>query len=119
MKAVIFSDFFKPNDEFKEFCERLGYTDENYSKNFNLMFDERVVEFCEARLTDLWDEKVYRGRPDFDFRCGFAGSGYIREIDVDKKWIIRHNNVDAPIITYVEPEVNRYGFFSLKYEGGA
>lgn len=116
MKAIIFSDWFQPTDEFKEFCHSLGYTDENYNKNFNLMFDERVIKFCEERLTELWDEKVYRGRESTSFRVGFCGSGYIREIDVDKKWVIERSNVDAPIITYVEPEVNRYGFFSLKYE---
>lgn len=113
MKAVIFSNWFEAPDEFKEFCESIGYNKPNYSTNYDLMFDSRVVEFCEQRLTKLWEEKVYRGKESYKFRCGFAGAGYIRDIDITKVWRLKYNQVDAPIIEYVDINVNDYGRLSI------
>lgn len=113
MKAIIFSKWFQPSDELVEFCNSIGYRDiVNYSNNFDLMFDSRVVEFCEQRLTPLWDEQVYRGKENRKFRCGFAGSGYIRDIDTTRKWRLKYNKVNAPIIDYVDVYVNTndYGY---------
>ena len=86
---------------------------QNYSNNFDLMFDQRVVEFCKQRLSRLWNEQVYKGKESYKFRVGFAGAGYIREIDTTRKWRIKYNNVDAPIIDYVDVNVNDYGYISL------
>ena len=108
-KAIIFGVYFEAPDELVDFCESIGYDKPNFSNDFDLMFDERVVEFCEQRLTPLWDEQVYRGRESCAFRSGFAGSGYIRDIDTSKTWILRYNNVDAPIIDYVGINADKYG----------
>ena len=112
MKAIIFSDWFEPDDEFKDFLYSIGYKN-FYSRNFDIMFDQRVVDFCTKRLSKLWDETVYIGKQSSYFRCGFAGAGYLREIDTTKKWIIKYNNVDAPIIEYVDVKVNNYGYLSI------
>lgn len=109
MKAIIFGDWFEAPDELKEFVASCGY-DFFDNQNYEIMFDSRVVEFCEKRLSPLWNEMVYKGRESYKFRCGFAGAGYIRDIDVDKRWIIKYNNVDAPIITYVDVYTNKYGY---------
>ena len=113
MKAILFSRWFEAPDELNEFCKSIGYDNPDYSNNYDLMFDSRVVEFCEQRLSGLWNEKVYKGRDSYKFRIGFAGAGYIREIDTTRKWRIKYNNVDAPIIDYVDVNVNDYGHISL------
>ena len=113
MKAILFSRWFEAPDELNEFCKSIGYDNPDYSNNYDLMFDRRVVEFCEQRLSGLWNEKVYKGKESYKFRCGFAGAGYIREIDTTRKWRIKYNNVDAPIIDYADVNVNDYGHISL------
>lgn len=115
MKAIIFSDWFEPNDEFKDFLYSIGYTDINYKsfKNFDMMFDQRVFDFCSKKLSKLWGEKVYIGKESYKFLCGFAGAGYLRDIDITKKWIIKYNHVDAPIIEYIDVNVNNYGYVSI------
>lgn len=112
-KAILFVEYFEAPDELVDFCESIGYDKPDFSNDFDLMFDERVIEFCEQRLTPLWDEQVYRGRESYAFRSGFAGAGYIREIDTSRVWNLRHNNVDAPIINYVEVSTNKYGYLSV------
>lgn len=113
MKAILFSYWFEAPDELNEFCESIGYKNPNYSKNYDLMFDSRVVEFCEQRLSKLWSEQVYKGKKSCNFRIGFAGAGYIRDIDTTRKWRLKYNKVDAPIIDYVEVDVNDYGHVSI------
>lgn len=113
-KAIIFDFYFEAPDELNEFCKSIGYGDKpDYSNDYDLMFDSRVVEFCEQRLSKLWGEKVYKGKESYKFRCGFAGAGYIREIDTKKKWVLRYNRVDAPIVKYVDVHVNAYGYTSV------
>lgn len=113
MKAIIFPYGFKAPDELNEFCESIGYKNLNYSSNYDLMFDSRVIEFCEKRLSKLWGEEVYKGRETYEHRCGFAGAGYIRDIDTTRKWRLKYNHVDAPIIDYVDITVNDYGYVSI------
>lgn len=113
MKAILFDYSFEAPDELDDFCKSIGYENLNYSNNFDLMFDQRVVEFCEQRLSGLWNERVYKGRESCKFKIGFAGAGYIRDIDTTKKWRIKYNNVDSPIIKYVDIDVNDYGYVSL------
>lgn len=113
MKAIIFSYWFEAPDELNEFCKSIGYINPDYSKNYDLMFDNRVIEFCEQKLSNLWNEKVYKGRESYKFRVGFAGAGYIREIDTTRKWILKYNHVDAPIINYVDIDINNYGHVSI------
>lgn len=112
MKAIIFDNWFEPPDELNEFVKSLGY-DRFDRRNFDIMFDFRVVDFCEQRLSPLWNEMVYKGKKSIYFRCGFAGAGYIRDIDISKKWNIRYNNVDAPIINYIDVYTNDYGYTEL------
>ena len=112
MKAVIFSLRFEAPDELIEFCKSIGYDNPDFH-TFDLMFDSRIVDFCEQRLSNLWDEKVYKGRETYKRKIGFAGAGYIRDIDITKKWRLAHNNVDAPIIDYVDIYVNDYGYTFL------
>ena len=113
MKAILFDSYFEAPDELNNFCKSIGYENPNYSNNFDLMFDQRVVEFCKQRLSRLWNEQVYKGKESYKFRVGFAGAGYIREIDTTRKWRIKYNNVDAPIIDYIDVNVNDYGYVSL------
>lgn len=108
MKAVIFSSWFEPSDEFINYIKCLGYA--TFSKyDYDMMFDPRIVSFCEKRASKLWGEYVYKGKASYEFRCGFAGAGYIRDIDITKKWIITHNHVDSIIIKYVDVHTNKYG----------
>ena len=116
MKSIIFSNHFEPPEEFVKFCEEIGYNFYNPATRFDLMFDRRVVKFCEERLTLLWNEKVYKGKASCIYRIGFAGAGYIRDIDIKRKWMIGHNNVDAPIIKYVDVKINNYGHVALIQE---
>lgn len=113
MKAILFDYCFEAPDELDEFCKSIGYNNPNYFNNYDLMFDSRVVEFCEQRLSKLWNENVYKGRESYKFRCGFAGAGYIRDIDTTRKWRLKYNNVDAPIVNYVDICVNDYGYVSV------
>ena len=113
MKAILFDPYFEAPDELNDFCKSIGYDNPNYSNNFDLMFDQRVIEFCKQRLSRLWNEQVYKGKESYKFKVGFAGAGYIREIDTTRKWRIKYNNVDAPIIDYVDVNVNDYGYISL------
>lgn len=113
MKAILFPYWFEAPDELNEFCKSIGYNNPDYSNDYNLMFDSRIVEFCQQRLSNLWNEKVYKGRDSYKFRIGFAGAGYIRDIDTTRKWRIKYSNVDAPIIEYVDIVVNDYGLVSV------
>lgn len=112
-KAIIFDYCFEAPDELVDFCKNIGYSNPDFANDFDLMFDQRVVKFCEKRVEPLWSERVYKGKESYAFRCGFAGAGYIREIDTSKVWNLRHNNVDAPIINYVEVNTNKYGYLSV------
>lgn len=113
MKAILFDHYFEAPDELNEFCRSIGYDNPNYSNNFDLMFDQRIVKFCEQRLSCLWNEKVYKGKESCKFRIGFAGAGYIRDIDTTRKWRIKYSNVDVPIVDYVDVKVNDYGLVSV------
>ena len=62
MKAILFPYWFEAPNELKEFCESIGYNNPTYYNNYDLMFDSRVVEFCEKRLSDLWDEKFIKAK---------------------------------------------------------
>lgn len=110
MKAILFDYYFEAPDELNDFCRSIGYENPKYSTNFDLMFDQRVIEFCEQRLSRLWNEQVYKGKESYKFRCGFAGAGYIRDIDTTRKWRLQYNHVDAPLIDYVDIKVNDYGY---------
>lgn len=113
MKAIIFSYWFEAPDELSDFCKSIGYNNPDYLNDCNIMFDTRVIEFCEQRLTNLLKEDVYKGRTNHRFRLGFAGAGYIREIDTTKRWRIKYSNVDAPIIDYIDIRINDYGHVSV------
>ena len=113
MEAILFDQVFEAPDELNEFCKSIGYDNPDYSNNYDLMFDSRVVEFCKQRLSKLWGEKVYKGKDNYKFRIGFAGCGYIRDIDTTRSWRLRYNHVDVPIIDYVDIKINEYGRVSL------
>ena len=113
MKAIIFDSWFEAPEELINFCKELGYEITNRINNFDIMFDNRVIEFCEKRLTPLWGERVYKGKESYKFRVGFAGAGYIRDIDTTKKWVIEYDHVDSPVIKYVDVNVNKYGNVSI------
>lgn len=113
IKAILFDYYFEAPDELDEFCKSIGYENPDYSNDFKLMFDERIVKFCEERLSKLWNEQVYKGKESYNFRIGFAGAGYIRNIDTTRKWRIKYNHVDAPLIDYVDIIINDYGYVSV------
>ena len=112
MKAIIVSRFFEEPYELNKFVVSCGY-DFFDNQNYDIMFDPRIVEFCEKRLSPLWGEMVYKGKENYKFRIGFAGAGYIRDINVNKNCIIKYNHVDSPIITYVDVNTNKYGYTRL------
>lgn len=60
-KAIIFDRWFLPPKELDEFCKSIGYENPDYANDFELMFDQRIVEFCESRLSKVWNEMVYKG----------------------------------------------------------
>ena len=113
MEAILFSPWFVPTKELKDFCDSIGYVSSKYYLNFKLMFDERVINFCKKRTSSLWGEQVYKGERTYSRRCGFAGAGYFRKIDTSKKWVIERNDVDAPIVTYIDVVTNDKGYTSL------
>ncbi len=110
-KAVIFSSWFEPPMEFVEFCNSIGCS---FSRvvfsDSGITFDPRIVEFCEKYAEGRAGEKVYKGRKTAQYKCGFAGGGYIREIDTAKRWRLAYNNCDAPEIEYIDVRTNEYGF---------
>lgn len=112
-KAILFDYCFEAPEELIVFCRSIGYDKPDFANDFDLMFDERVISFCEERLSPLWSEKVYKGRESYNFRCGFAGAGYIREINTSRSWNLRYNKVDAPIINYVNVSTNKYGYLTV------
>ena len=112
-KAILFDYCFEAPEELVTFCRSIGYDKPDFANDFDLMFDERVINFCESRLSQLWSEEVYKGRESYNFRCGFAGAGYIREIDTSRVWNVRYNKVDAPIINYVNVSTNKYGYLTV------
>ena len=109
MEAIIFSRDFEAPDELQECCKSLGYCCDHLaflSRNRDLMFDERVVEFCKQRLSKLLNEKVYKGKESCKYRCGFSGAGYIRKVDNSRQWGIGYNNFDEPMIVYIDVVTN-------------
>ena len=116
MKAIIFTRSFEAPDELINFCTSIGYNNTDFINDFNLMFDSRVIEFCEQKLSTLYDEMVYKGKDSHYYRIGFAGAGYIRDIDITRKWRLRYSCVDAPIIDYIDVCVNEYGFTYIMSE---
>lgn len=113
MKAILFSYGFEAPDELNEFCKSIGYNNPNYSVNYDLMFDNRVIEFCEQRLSKLWGEYVYKGKDSNKYKIGFAGAGYIREIDTTRTWKLGYSHVDAPVIDYIKVHINKYGYLTI------
>lgn len=109
MKAVIFSPWFEAPDELKELYMSFGRVFHHSGFDFKVSFDPRVVEFCENRAEDLWGERVYKGRSNYKYRIGFAGAGYIRDIDTTRKWRIGLNRVESPIIEYIDVVSDEFG----------
>ena len=118
MKAILFSKGFEAPEELVKFAEDLGYDNPNFTKNFDLMFDNRIVEFCEQNLSNLWDEMVYKGKETYKRKIGFAGAGYIREIDTTRQWHLKYSITGAPIIVYIDVHINTnaYGYVEVIYE---
>lgn len=111
--AIIFDRWFLPPAELDEFCKSIGYENSDYSNDFDLMFDQRVVQFCQKNLSSLFGEQVYKGRNTCDFRCGFAGAGHIRVIDTSKTWRLAYNRADSIVIDYVDVSTNKYGYLTV------
>lgn len=115
MKAVIFSPWFEAPDELEELYMSFGRVFHHSGFDFKVSFDPRVVEFCESHAEDLRGEKVYKGRSNHKYRIGFAGAGYIRDIDTTRKWRIRTNGVDAPVIEYIDIVTDKSGHTIVAY----
>lgn len=111
--AIIFDRWFLPTDELNEFCKSIGYENPDYSNDFDLMFDQRIVQFCQGNLSSLFGEQVYKGRNTCDFKCGFAGAGHIRAIDTSKTWRLDYNRFGSIVIDYVDISTNKYGYLSV------
>lgn len=117
MQCVIFSSDFEPPEQLKDFLRELGYSALNPQHDFDVMFDERVVEFCKNRTTKLWGEDVYIGKETTNRKIGFHGAGYFRDIDTTRKWCITYNAVDAVVIKYIDRITNKYGYtYSLFHD---
>lgn len=109
MKAVIFSPWFEAPDKLLEFYMSIGHVFHHSGIDFKVCFDPKVVEFCESHSEDLWGEKVYKGRSNYRYRIGFAGAGYIRDIDTNRKWRIGLNSVESPVIEYIDVVTDEFG----------
>jgi len=113
MKAIIFSFWFEAPAELDAFCQSIGYVNPNYRNNFDLMFDQRVVEFCEARLSEFNGRKIYKGTDSRNFLVGFAGAGYVYDIDTTKKWTLLRES-SRPVINYCTVSTDKYGQIIIK-----
>lgn len=115
MKAILFSRGFKAPDELAEIINFSYHSHSLLKQHYLIMFEPEIIEFCEQRLSPLYGEYVYKGKESSEFKCGFAGAGYIRDIDTSRKWTIESNSVGAPIITYVEVRtIQPYGYTYLR-----
>lgn len=116
-KMVIFS-MWNPTDEFLNFIKSLGY--ENY-KDFDCMFDERVVKFVEEHYDYCIERngveyKRYKGREDHNFRVGYCGAAHVVEVDTSKTWRISESSyptIGFPIIEYIDVNINKYNNVSI------
>lgn len=114
MKAIIFDHIFEAPEELEEFCKTLGYDFPNYRYNRELMFDSRVIEFCEERLSEFGDVKVYKGKKDNKYKIGCAGIGCIYDIDTSRGWRIIQDNSGFPRPVYIDVLRDEYGYITIK-----
>lgn len=112
----MFDYCFEAPDEFLDYIKSLGYNTKTYCRNFDLMFDERVISFVEDRLVKFHGNLIYKGKDSYKFKIGFAGHMQIGEVDTSKQWIIERDRYDMFKISYVSLISNKYGFTILKKE---
>lgn len=113
-EILLYTRYFEPQDELVEYVKSLGY---NNFYDFEVQYDERVVQFVKERMTEkLWDYFIYKGKKSYKFRIGFAGFVVVAEVDTDKDWIVQENNTGKPYIQYVKIVRNKYGKIKVEKE---
>lgn len=110
-KFVYFSRAFEPDEEFTKFCADIGCEKHLMAIRligFNsicaspevedFVFNPAVVEYVENHVNFRGSMK---GKADWHFRIGFAGTATVLEAETDADWHIHLNNIDEPSVKYV------------------
>lgn len=105
-KFVYFTRGFEPTNDFKQFCESLGYID-IFSKHLNnltenqieiFVFDKRIVEYIESHKD--FQNKAMKGNISYKYKIGYAGLAYIVSVDTSKLWQISYIG-STPTVKYI------------------
>ncbi len=114
-ECAVFSNVYLPDENFRKFYERLGYTE--IDRTFGKMsFDPRIIQYIKDNSNwHSYGEAQYsiRGAKTSLFKIGFAGAATIITVDTEKQWVIRYSNGDTPYPLYVEMKVNEYGYSQM------
>lgn len=113
-KALIFDSWFEAPDNLIDYIVSLGYNKRNYKNNFDLMFDERVIDFVKNNLKTFRGNNRFQGKESYNFKIGFAGCVSIVEVDTTRPWIVEYGNDDGVKIKYIKIEKNEYGYVTIK-----
>ena len=112
---VYFTKSFEPANEFKTFCDSLGYNT-IFSRKLNnfvdsevekFIFDNRIVNFVKNHSN--YKEKSMKGNISNRYKIGYAGIAYIISVDTSKKWIIAYNS-SIPNIKYITAQSTNKGY---------
>lgn len=112
---VYFTKSFEPTDEFKTFCDNLGYNT-IFSRKLNnfvdlevekFVFDNRIVNFVKNHIN--YQDKAMKGNISNRYKIGYAGIAYIISVDTSKKWIIAYNS-STPNIKYITTQSTNKGY---------
>lgn len=111
MKVLVYSAAFLPDDEFINFALSRGYSDINDPA---FCSDSETIKFVEERLTGRCN--IYLGRPDNNFRIGYAGFAQILEVDPNRTWQLRPNYsvcIGYVDVEYIDINVDQNGRVSI------
>lgn len=83
-ECILFSQGFKPTNEFEELIKSLGY---NFAIDyFDIMFDKKVIKFVKEHVNYLTNSgKAYKGRETLKHLIEFAGLCIPAKVDTSKK----------------------------------
>lgn len=118
-KFVYFTKSFEPTNDFKQFCESLGYID-IFSKKLNnitdtqietFVFDKRIVEYIESHKD--FQDKAMKGNISNKYKIGYAGLAYIVSVDTSKLWQVSYIG-STPVAKYVNYKHTSKGYIYIK-----
>lgn len=127
-KFVYFASWFKPDEDFIEFCKSIDLEDtfEYVMKNRckisdpiieSFMFDSRVVQYVEDHSFIKNNIPHMYGAKSCEYKIGFCGYAYILNVDIDKMWTIDNYSeppkikyATTPRIVYVLQKISKYNY---------